>query len=599
MKRLALALVFVASLFLGAPQRPHAQGWGWTPGTAPASVPPSAIAVRFGTALQPIVDALPSTGGILQLDPGRFYADATDSTVALVLAKPVTIIGQSFSGTVMASPITIASGDCHLENMRVRPTGAAYGIKLFISGGGPSRCSFKNMYVGGDSIGDPATPVIGLWLDGAILTTCEQLTIAYCSGDGLYEQSSQLPTWSTNQNMFQNCTFNGNGGWGVHLVGGGIIGTSFYGGNMENNVSGELNASNCVMGVVDGVDFERATAVTNVINLSSSSDWTIRNCNFSMNHSVTRVLIVQSCTAVNFVQNRTNGMLTAQQVAVLDESSIECRDWGNVFADSLDYIRNTSAQQFVDRVGSGWQPPLATFDGLWWMPVDNTGVGIIGTWAKNDGTVTQQTPGNTDLSLQYRRIRWTRTADNQNMGPTAVTGNDCMFWRGDKAYGGGFYFSATFRLDTWGSNAGGGNSTKLFVGLAANGVSPMTTEVDSSTMSGEYIGLYHGGQDKNIFRLLYSDPNTGLAVKQAFSVLGGASNTNVATGEGYQFEMWAPPKGGTIYTKLTSLNRHAVCGFAQTTLGPATNTMLGPQVLMGTGTGGACSMSVMNVYVAK
>lgn len=579
-----------------------AQGWGWTPTTPAIPVPPSLIAVRTGTGLQAIVDALPAAGGTIQLDPGRFHADLSDTTLPLILTKPVSIVGVSFSATIIASPIWIQQAYCNFENFWVRPTGGDFGIKLFKPGGGVPRCHFKNIFVGGDSLGDPASPDTGIVIDGGILATFDHVTVGSCANDNIFIRASQLPSYSSNQNLFLNCTSNSAGGYGVNIQGSGITGTHFIGGNMEDNTLGAMNIVSAIEGIIDGVDFENFHRNnTNVILLTTCTDWRISNCNFSMTTGSTRVIATQSCGDVIATQNRVGGMTAGTQIASFDESSVACREWGNVLADSNTFFMNRSRL----RVGSsdwnaGWQPPLAAFNGLWWVPMTASSGGLIGSWLPNDGTfLAEVNVSTTDLGTQMRRARWTRTADNQNMGPTAFTASQCMFWRGDKQFAGGFYFSAMFRLDTWGSNAGGGASTRLFVGLADNSSGLMTASVDSSTLSGNFIGLYHDGQDKNIFRLVYSDGAT--VFKTALSTLGGAANTQAASGEAYRFEMWAPAKGGTIYCKLTSINRNTQCGFAQvsSSVGPTATALMGPQCLMGTGTAGSGVFSVANVYVSR
>lgn len=589
-----LAGLLASALLLVAPLA-HAQGWGWTPGTAPIPLPPSVIAVRTGTALQPLVDALPSTGGILQLDPGRFYATLSDTTVALQLNKPVTIVGQSLSGTTIASPVLVSIADCHIEDVRLRPTAGAYAIKFFASGAGVARCSMRHVYVGGDSIGDPAAAVVGIWLDGAILATFDHVTSSYNSGDGLYEVCTQPPLWTTNQNLYLNCSFNGNGGYGVDLAGSGITGTSFFGGNMENNVSGEMNVSNCTEVTVDAVDFERATGVTNVLNFSTTTDARISNCNFTLNNSVTRIIQASTCNNLIMSQNRTSGLIAGRQIGVFDEGSTDCREWNNVYADSSDYIQNRSRVQFgKSQWNSGWQEELSNFRGVLWLPgFGGTGAGLGGAWEINSGTVSRATTTTSDLSTGIRRTIWTRTADNQVMGPTMNADTVCSFWRGDKQYAGGFHFSATFRLDTWGSNAGGGSSTKLFVGMASHAAGLVCSSTDSSGVSGDIVGIYHDAQDKNVVRLLLRDGTT--TTKVALD----SGSINLASGEAYTVDIWCPSKGGTIYCRVASVNRNAEVAYAQTNGGPLTTTMLGPQVTMGTGTGGACAISVANVYVTR
>jgi hypothetical protein len=587
----------------------HAQGWGWTPGTAPATVPPSAIAVRFGTALQPIVDALPSTGGVIQLDPGRFYADASDSTLPLTLSKPVWIVGQSFDGTVMASPILIQASDCHLENFKVSPTGAAYGVKLFRDenifpgGGGVARCSLRHMFIGAaDSAANFAGngPQYGLHLDGAILTSVEQSTFAFCSKSGVYLGSSQLTAppapapggWSTNVNVFYNCTANLNFGYGVSIHGGGIEGFQWRAGNIESNDSGAVYCESATSSGFYGVDFENSSFhfTTNLLDIRTSFPFTLEDCNFATTSSTnTRLFIFQSCGQVSIIRNRWTGMTTYSSVGIIDDRSNNVFSWGNVF-NSGGFIENRTENHGLEITATPFQRDLGHFYGVLWGPqATPASAGTFGgVWtATGPVSITQPTPSTSHLSGWLRRTTFTGTAAAE-VGLKQTGAQDYQFWQGDSAGTGGWYFSATFRLDAIPATA-----NRLFVGLVASGSTAPASVADSSGLTGDVIGLYHDAADLNVFRMVAV--KAGVVSKVALS--NGATPPQYDNGQGYRFEMYAPPNASVVYCRLYSLNAYTVlCGFATLTNAITKTALMAPQVECGSAAN-TYSLGIANVTV--
>lgn len=286
-------------------------------------------------------------GGILRLGRGDFYGN-------LVLNQTCTVIEGEGNGTVIHGSISIQAGQCTLSNFTVRAEGAAYGIKLYrppsLGGGlGVPRCKLEKLFVGATSEGAGNGPVVGLWLDGAILTSVNDCTFAFNTGSGIYSDTSDpAGAWSTNVNIFRNCTMNGNGRYGYEgVVGVGAasqLGNEFHNGNIESNGLGAVLASGQNLLGFFGVDFENGKTVTDLVAIGSSSPVFMERCHFiSPGQVATRAAVFSSCATVSFKNNRMTGF-PAGRVVLFDENSNNVDSRGNEFGegDTLRYIQNRS-----------------------------------------------------------------------------------------------------------------------------------------------------------------------------------------------------------------------------------------------------------------
>lgn len=286
-------------------------------------------------------------GGILRLGRGDFYGN-------LVLNRANTVIEGEGLGTVIHGSISIQSQLCELRRLCVRAEGAAYGIKLFRpttlpGSSGVPRCKLENLFVGATSEGAGNGPVVGLWMDGAILTSINDCTFAFCTGSGIYSDTSDpAGAWSTNVNIFRNCTMNGNGRYGYEgVVGAGAAsqqGNQFFGGNMESNTLGAVLASGQTNLTFRGVDFENGKTVSDLLTIGTCLPVTVEDCNFvTLPATAQRVGIFSSCQGVRFVGNRFSGF-TDERTVIFDENSSGVVCHGNVWADGITrYIHNRSA----------------------------------------------------------------------------------------------------------------------------------------------------------------------------------------------------------------------------------------------------------------
>ena len=270
---------------------------GWAPpASSPVALPPSVISVREGTALQPIVDAMPSTGGIIQLGPGNFYGVlGSASTPVTINTGNIIIVGVSADGSVIRCPILVQASRFGLESLAVRPAAQAYGIKIFKAGSFLARCWMRHVIIGATSLGSGDGPVLGLVLDGAGVFLAEELTIGFCTGTGLLVDSTDVEPNTTLK--FDMCSFVGNGGYGIDILASCTI-AEFNGGNSEQNVSGELRAANMNSILLNGMDFESNQSFSQQVEINSCNPVTIMNCNFLKISNATRALLINGGAAI-------------------------------------------------------------------------------------------------------------------------------------------------------------------------------------------------------------------------------------------------------------------------------------------------------------
>lgn len=290
-----------------------------------------------GGGLQGAINALP-TGGIIMLQSGTYTGDITLSSGSM------TIIGTGMT-TILTGSVSITASNTCLRDLQIRATGKAYGIKIYQSGGGVARCDLRNLYVGGTAdnsnppVRDGNGPDNGLYLDGAIVSVVDHCTFAYCNTNGLYVNTS-VSQFSTNVNSFRDCTFNGNGNYGVMIEKGsdGVAGMmlhKFEGGNMESNDSGEFYADFATFVIIRGVDFEcgKNHVGGQIIFMNGCQPVVIEDCNFVVSGGavVTRFFQLTSCADASVRRNRLSGTTWAQgAVGVFGENCFYCTSSDNI-----------------------------------------------------------------------------------------------------------------------------------------------------------------------------------------------------------------------------------------------------------------------------
>jgi hypothetical protein len=265
-----------------------------------STVPSAAAGLDSGLSLQDAVDALGSSGGRIDLGSGTYYSDPASPTTPLVVPGGVYFHGHGPDATIIGSPILVTGAHTGFEDLCARAPGAAYGIKIFSSGSFLSRCFFRRVTVGASYHGAGDGPVDGIQFDGAGVLLAQQLTAAFCTGNGLLADST-VANFPNTTLKFDTCSFVKNGLYGVSLAQSLTI-AEFQGGNMENNGSGELLASSAAGVSLLDVDFERGDSqdpppsINNVVEMQNCNMVSINGCNFVKTSGATRAFLLAGCS---------------------------------------------------------------------------------------------------------------------------------------------------------------------------------------------------------------------------------------------------------------------------------------------------------------
>lgn len=274
------------------------------------------------------------------------------------------------------------------------------------------------------------------------------------------------------------------------------------------------------------------------------------------------------------------------------------QDWSAIAAPSApdaDTLR-VHARKISGRVVPKWVPPsgldtpfqaaLYGNNVVLYMPNTGTTAGInLGTpWAV--GTTIGHPAPTAGIYTQMKRTTSTNvvTTTNQVLGVSSIVSTAAMFWRGNSAGLGGFFFFARFGIETL--TAGSPNATRLFVGLHSGTTNILASDTVPAISA---IGLWHDTSDgAGVINLLTKDGSTGTK-----NALTGSPTTPYATGQGYDFYMYAKPNDSVVYYRLDNLNTATtlVDSSVSTTL-PAAATFMGPVCGMSNGTANTVAQTV-------
>lgn len=224
-----------------------------------------------------------------------------------------------------------------------------------------------------------------------------------------------------------------------------------------------------------------------------------------------------------------------------------------------------------------------------------TGINPFGVAWTSNGTVTHPTPASTApaISNQMRRTRYANvvTTTNQQLGPRMNTVAEMAFWRGNAAGLGGFYFFTRFIVELYPAS-----TVRIFAGLTGAGAT--SSVCISDTVVNNTCGLWHDTTDPSTgagaFNLVTR--NTVTTTKTAITLANA-----IAAGNSYDFHMYCPPNGSTIYYRLVDLVNNVVyTGSTGTTL-PTATVFMTPQVQMSNGTANitvtTVAIGVASIYV--
>lgn len=243
------------------------------------------------------------------------------------------------------------------------------------------------------------------------------------------------------------------------------------------------------------------------------------------------------------------------------------------------------ARQLAGRSVPHWMPPsgaeaavqAALFGNnvILYMPNTGTTVGLnLGAPWVATGTISHPTPALTAPAIanQQRRTRFANvvTTTNQVLGVTAMAAGTQMFWRGNAAGLGGFFFFSRFIVELWPAA-----TVRLFVGLSDQ----TTAVVASDTFAGNLCGISHITTDAaTVLKFITRD---GTTLNSTSITLAAA----LQAGQAFDFYMFAKPNDTTIYFRLDELNTGTTLIDSSTTTNlPTSTAFLGPQVAMSNGT---------------
>lgn len=242
-------------------------------------------------------------------------------------------------------------------------------------------------------------------------------------------------------------------------------------------------------------------------------------------------------------------------------------------------------------VDTSLQPSLA-FNTIWlWTPATGktaTGTGFGNTWPAATGTVTHPTVANTNLGTSVKTMQLTNvaTTTNQILGLTSSTATLANVWRGNASGLGGFFMQTRFKTTLVPAA-----THRIFVGLSS-----MTTGASAAdTITGDTAGLSHITTD-NITTMAFMTRNNATTTRATFTV------PTIASGNIYDFTMYAPPNGSSIYYRLVDLATGSVLVDSSTTATLPRNTIfMGPQVQMSNGTAnitvGTTAIGINKIYL--
>lgn len=250
------------------------------------------------------------------------------------------------------------------------------------------------------------------------------------------------------------------------------------------------------------------------------------------------------------------------------------------------YAKKIAQRHFLKMIGpagvdSAFQTALFQNRILMFVPSTGTtgtgsGCGLGPVWTSG-GTVSHPTPSSTSpaISHQMRRTRYANvvTTTNQTLGIKAAAADTLNYWRGNAAGLGGFFFAARFIVELYPAA-----TVRVFAGLTA---SSGTHVVASDTVLNNTCGLWHDTTDPSsgvgAFNFVTRDAST--TTKQAITLANA-----IAAGNSYDFYMFCPPNGSTIYWRLDDVVNGVTYENSTVTTLPSATAFMGPQCAMSNGT---------------
>lgn len=346
---------------------------------------------------------------------------------------------------------------------------------------------------------------------------------------------------------------------------------------------------------------------------ASGSEWEVGLGTWGTGNILTRTTVINSSNAgaaVNLSAGTKTVILTGPASRMLQlDNELTCRlpavtvsAVSAPAADTLDiFARKIAGRMLFKMIGpSGVDTPLqpALFGNRCVMFQPQTGTTGTGgnfgpAWTSN-GTVTHPTPATTApaISNQMKRTRYANvvTTTNQQLGPKFNAASEQMFWRGNAAGLGGFFFFTRFIVELYPAS-----TVRLFAGLTS---SSATAVCVSDTVINNTCGLWHDTTDPSsgagAFNFVTRDTTT--TTKQSITLANA-----IAAGNSYDFYMWCAPNGSTIFWRLEDLVNNVVYENSTSTTLPASTAFMQPQVQMSNGTANVTvttsAIGIAGIYV--
>lgn len=343
--------------------------------------------------------------------------------------------------------------------------------------------------------------------------------------------------------------------------------------------------------------FIRTITVVNT-NASTSRTFQLFRGGTTSAYAITPALVLPAGGSAEYADGGWSITTIAAGTTLLNDIHTGYQDWSAIASpaapatDTLRlYARNVSGRMVPkwtppSGVDTPFQPALYGNNVVLYMPNTGTtaGINLGAPWAVGT-TIGHPTP-TAGIYTQMKRTTSTNvvTTTNQLLSVSSIVSTAAQFWRGNSAGLGGFFFFARFGIETL--TAASPNATRLFVGLHSGTTNILASDTVPAISA---IGLWHDTTDgAGVINILTKNGST--STKNALT---GSPTTPYATGQGYDFYMYAKPNDSVVYYRLDNLNTATtLVDSSVTDTLPANTTFMGPVVGMSNGTANTVAQTV-------
>ncbi len=228
------------------------------------------------------------------------------------------------------------------------------------------------------------------------------------------------------------------------------------------------------------------------------------------------------------------------------------------------------------------QPFLGQNNIIMLLPQTTTTITLWGATNTSVGTVSHPALAATNLRTSMRRWIWTSaaTANSASEGRTAAA----LVWRGDAAGLGGWFYSCRWAVSSSTANQ------QVAIGLWNATGATATTTVPSNLTNCIFVGWDSADTELQIMHNDASLTCTKIPLGSDFP----SNDTTVV----YEFMMFAPPNGSSVFYRVVRLDTGDVAEGEITTDLPASTTFLTRHEYMNNGgTAAAVVLEVSRIYI--